>query len=246
MLFLGVDFGWSSHPSGVAAARWDGGRLRLEELDRIAEPQVLLEWIDDRAAVGPALVAVDAPLIIPNESGMREPDRLAHRMWGRYHAGAYPANQRMPFAARTTSLSRELARRGFRHAASIEPLRPGRYQIECFPHAAIVQLFRLNRILKYKKGLRAERGHQLARLAELIALLAAFDPPLDAACLPGIPPRGSLKPVEDQLDALVCAYAGAYWWYWGAVRNDVLGTEELGYVVAPKRRALGGESCPRT
>jgi pyridoxamine 5'-phosphate oxidase len=45
-----------------------------------------------------------------------------------------------------------------------------------------------------------------------------------------------LKAVEDQLDALLCAYVAAHWWYWGRERNDVLGNSRTGYIVVPQRR----------
>jgi len=32
--------------------------------------------------------------------------------------------------------------------------------------------------------------------------------------LPGVPNTGHLKPVEDQIDAVLCAYIAAHWWYW--------------------------------
>src|SRR6202011_3447427 len=46
-----------------------------------------------------------------------------------------------------------------------------------------------------------------------------------------------LKALEDQLDAITCAYVAAHWWYWGLERNDVLGDSQSGYIVVPKRQA---------
>jgi len=43
----------------------------------------------------------------------------------------------------------------------------------------------------------------------------------------------TLKAVEDQLDSLICAYIGAYWWYWGEPRNQVLGDRASGYIIVP-------------
>jgi pyridoxamine 5'-phosphate oxidase len=48
-----------------------------------------------------------------------------------------------------------------------------------------------------------------------------------------------LKAVEDQLDAIHCAYVAAHWWYWGSERNEVLGNAQDGYIVVPKRQSLG-------
>ena len=40
-------------------------------------------------------VAIDAPLVVPNATGQRPVDRLVTRQYGRFHAGAYPANRRL-------------------------------------------------------------------------------------------------------------------------------------------------------
>ena len=58
---------------------------------------------------------------------------------------------------RTVEFGLSLEARGFTHAPVIVPKELGRYQIEVFPHPAIVHLFSLNRILKYKKCTLAER-----------------------------------------------------------------------------------------
>jgi predicted RNase H-like nuclease len=46
----------------------------------------------------------------------------------------------------------------------------------------------------------------------------------------------TLKALEDKLDALLCAYIGAHWWYWGIERNLVLGDRTTGYIVIPQGR----------
>ena len=54
--------------------------------------------------------------------------------------------------------------------------------------------------------------------------------------LPAIPDTGKLKPVEDQIDAVLCSYIAAHWWFWGIRRNRVYGCGETGYVVVPQRK----------
>lgn len=240
MKFIGIDLGWQSGPSGLCClslqAGEQSGQLRLEQLDRLSSLTETLAWVDAIApAETAAMVAVDAPTLIPNATGMRLPDRLAHRHFGKYHAGAYPANQARPFAQRLVQFGHELERRGFSHAPTVDPQRPGRYQIEVFPHPAMVQLFSLPQILKYKKGRVAERRRGLLQLrAYLLTDLPRLSPPLLLADLPEIPHRGvELKAVEDRLDSLICAYVAAHWWYWGHLRNQVLGDRSSGYIVVP-------------
>ncbi|MCS6960822.1 MAG: DUF429 domain-containing protein [Pseudanabaenaceae cyanobacterium SKYGB_i_bin29] len=234
--FLGIDLGWRSQPSGVCCLEWQGDSLYLLNLDRLAEIAAILHWVDCWT-ITTTLIAVDAPTIINNPTGMRLPDRLTHRYFRQYHAGCYPANLGRPFAHRTVSFGRALEARGFAHAPQIEPQSSGKYQIEVFPHPAIVHLFGLDRILKYKKGKLNERKQELSKLKYYIeTILCHREPQLKLTrSLPAIPDKGTdLKILEDQLDSLICAYVGAHWWYWGSAKNLTLGNRETGYIIVPQ------------
>ncbi len=243
MKFIGIDFGWRSQPSGLCCLEWIDGQLQLLDLDRKLAIADILTWIDLRVQSDePAIIAVDAPTLIPNATGSRLPDKLSHKYFSKYHAGCYPANKNLPFADRTINFGLELESRGFAHAPTIEPQKLGRYQIEVFPHPAIVNLFNLERILKYKKGCLSDRRLELIKLQNyLLDILPSFSPPLRSLRLCGsftseIPTTGAaLKATEDKLDSLICAYVAAYWWYWGEQRNLVLGDRTTGYIIIPQR-----------
>ncbi|MFN4278644.1 DUF429 domain-containing protein [Thermosynechococcus sp.] len=250
MQFLGVDLAWKGGASGYCCLQWQGQCLELVRLDRSRDTDELLAWIDrDAPSSQAAMVAVDAPLIIPNPRGMRTCDRQCHQLLGRYHAGCYPANQQSPFASHTTGFSEALSQRGFRHAPTLTPQEQGRFQIEVFPHATAIALFQLDQIIKYKKGRLTERTKGLRHLRDLIAgRLPHCEPPLVLELTADIPTSGrDLKALEDQLDAVLCAYTAAYWWYWGRDRHWVLGSESFylepasaeaylktGYIVVPR------------
>ncbi|MBW4470945.1 MAG: DUF429 domain-containing protein [Stenomitos rutilans HA7619-LM2] len=238
MKFLGIDLGWSSGASGLCCLDWQGGRLELVDLRREDATEDILGWVDTCVAPDESgMIAVDAPTLIPNATGMRLCDRLTHKHFGRYHAGAYPANLGLPFAARTVAFGLSLEAKGFHHAPAIAPKQSGRHQIEVFPHPAIVHLFGLEQILKYKKGKLAERRIELARLQQYICdRLPILEPALDVSeSLPTeMPLKGTaLKALEDQLDSLMCAYIAAHWWYWGLERNMFLGNLTEGYIIVP-------------
>ncbi|MCL6753939.1 DUF429 domain-containing protein [Nostoc sp. CCCryo 231-06] len=243
MKFIGIDLGWRSQPSGLCCLEWIDGQLQLLDLDRKEAIADILTWIDKSVQPDqPAIIAVDAPTLIPNATGSRLPDKLSHKYFGKYHAGCYPANQNLPFADRTINFGLELESRGFAHAPTIEPQKLSRYQIEVFPHPAIVNLFNLERILKYKKGRLTERRLELIKLQNyLLNILPSLSPPLRPLRLCGsflleIPTTGAaLKATEDKLDSLICAYVAAYWWYWGEQRNLVLGERTTGYIIIPQR-----------
>ncbi|MEO1684317.1 MAG: DUF429 domain-containing protein [Cyanobacteria bacterium J06631_12] len=240
MRFIGIDLGWQSGPSGLCClgSRYSDGEfeLHIEQIDRKATLDGVLGWIDAIAPLPtPAIIAVDAPTLIPNETGMRSPDRLAHKYFGKYHAGCYPANLGRPFAQRIIQFGQALERRGFCHAPTVKPQKIGRYQVEVFPHPATIQLFNLPQILKYKKGRLADRRQALGELRNyLLTSLPRQNPPLNAVSLPEVPAGGkALKALEDKLDSIVCAYVAAHWWYWGEERNHVLGGQCEGYIVVP-------------
>ncbi len=242
MKFIGIDFGWYSQASGLCSLQWEKGTLRLQALERKLFLEDIFSWCDRLIQESePALIAVDAPTLIPNETGMRVPDKLTHQYFGRYHAGCYPANLKRPFAERTVGFGLSLEARGFLHAPTMIPQTVGRYQIEVYPHAAIVQLFQLERILKYKKGRIAERKKELKKLQQYIQeILPQLTPALNlgefknSIAQPLEKLKGTdLKALEDQLDSVICAYIGAYWWYWGTSRNQVLGDQTTGYIIVP-------------
>ncbi|WP_413176109.1 DUF429 domain-containing protein [Anabaena azotica] len=238
MKFIGIDLGWKSQPSGLCCLELVDGKLQLLDLGRQEAIADILTWIDKIVQPeAPAMIAVDAPTLIPNFTGSRLPDKLSHKYFGKYHAGCYPANQNLAFAERTINFGLELESRGFVHAPTIEPQTPGRYQIEVFPHPAIVNLFGLERILKYKKGRISDRRLELIKLQNyILEILPSLSPPLgliDSFPLE-IPTTGTaLKETEDKLDSLICAYVAAYWWFWGIQSNLVLGDLTTGYIVIP-------------
>jgi predicted RNase H-like nuclease len=236
--FLGVDLGWQSGPTGLCCLHMAADRLELVALDRLQTTADILAWIAHwTEGATNAVVAVDAPTLIPNEAGMRLPDRLAHKHFGRYDAGCYPANRGRPFAAKLIAFGLALEALGFEHRPHSEPKPEGRFQLEVFPHPVTVHLFGLSKILKYKKGTLAQRRPELQKLRQYqLDVLPTLDPALtlQEADLPEIPTTGAaMKAVEDQLDALTCAYAAAHWWVWGLERNWVLGDVSEGYIVVP-------------
>jgi predicted RNase H-like nuclease len=194
----------------------------------------IVGWIQSEAGSGSAFVAVDAPLVIRNQTGIRSAERELNCDFRRFHAGCHAANLSRPFAQNVISFSHRLERLGFGHGASIKPRQEGRFQIEIHPHAATVNLFGLDRIIKYKRGSREERASGLRRLRRLmLSRLPELDPVLSLR-LPAVPRTGNLKPIEDQIDAVFCAYIASHWWFWATQRNRVYGTEEDGYIVVPR------------
>jgi predicted RNase H-like nuclease len=222
--FVGVDLGWYGKPSGLALLRWVGQGLSLCDLTRIEDETEIRDWIAKRAGAAIAVVAVDAPIIIRNKTGIRPAERALNARFSRFHAGCHPANLSRPFARNVLRFSGNLESMGFAFNPAVAAREAGRFQIEVHPHAASVNLFRLPRIVKYKRGRRQERAKELNRFRELLLKhLPELEPAVHKFNLPRVPDTGSTKDVEDQIDAVLCAYIAAHWWYWGPAQNTMFG-----------------------
>jgi predicted RNase H-like nuclease/ppGpp synthetase/RelA/SpoT-type nucleotidyltranferase len=243
MHFVGVDLAWGERkPTGLAVLD-DAGRLvhvsAAGDDDEIVA--ALAAYVD-----GPCLVALDAPLVVRNATGNRPAEAELNRDFARFDAGAHPANTGKPELSGTPRGARLCARLGL----DMNP-RSGRERraIEVYPHPATVALFGLGRTLKYKN----KPGRSLDQLrSELLVLmgllegLVAAEPPLvvapgrrGAARWPGLVAqaegatrKSELRVVEDQVDAVVCAYV-ALFAARQPERTTTYGDLENGYIVTP-------------
>jgi len=177
-------------------------------------------------------------LIIVNEHSQRACETLVGKRYGSRDASCHTSNLSLYPSAASVHLAKELEREGFCHA----PLSGGsRVMLEVYPHAALVELFALEKIIKYKKGNAAAKRSGLRLLQNKLAELADADPPLlagptfqtfistDLQCLAG----QRLKDYEDAIDSLICAYLACYYWRWNSVRTEIFGDVETGYIVNP-------------
>src|SRR5690349_16203246 len=123
--FIGVDLGWYGKPSGLASIRLEGSDLRLGSIDRLEEVDEILDWIQSEAGAGSAVAAVDAPLVIRNQSSIRPAERELNRDFRRFHAGCHAANLGRPFAENVLAFSQALEKLGFAHGASMRPRQEG-------------------------------------------------------------------------------------------------------------------------
>lgn len=244
MRFVGIDLAWSprNHSGGVVLSA--SGQL-LAATAILGDDDEVLDFITTAVpANSSGLIAVDAPLAVPNETGARLCDRQVAAVFSRFEAAPYPANRRnleRYGGLRAEAIRQRLQFLGFRHDPYIKCRVPTRQVIEVFPHPAIVSLFHLERTLKYKARSKRDyalRWRELARLRDYLSSLADADPPLrlppDVAKMPIQGLRGrSFKEAEDLLDALVCAYSAFYAWLNGLRGYAVYGSATQGHILVP-------------
>jgi len=245
--FIGLDLAWS--PRNTSAAVVLEAREHkvhwIDHRERLGDDGEVLSFLCNSAQSGPALIAIDAPLIVPNEQGARPVDREITRIFGRFGAGCYPAN-RSRGCTRGEAIVEALTRQGFAQEPFIERRTAKRAVFEVYPHPATIALFDLEQTLKYKArpGRTLDsRCQELRRLRDQVLQLANAQPALISRCdvltqdlqvLRGL----RLKRYEDLLDAVVCAYTACYAWYWGPKGYQVYGDTCQGYILVPMTRRM--------
>lgn len=231
--YIGIDLAWSDRNPSGACALDAGGNLVAEDL--LGGDDEVVSWIAGLVS-GPAVVAVDAPLLVPNETGRRPCESEIHRRYGTRKAGAHSSNRtlflRRMGRIRGEDLANRLAHLGFGDPWAGSD----RTVVEVYPHPALIEVFGLPERLAYKKGPVAGRRDGLCTLDTLLGTLADADPPLRA------PPmaitddtRGrALKGVEDALDARFCAWIASAWDRRGPEAFRMFGDAGSGHIAVPR------------
>lgn len=243
-IFIGLDLAWSDR-NRTGAAVIQHGRLQ-HATGTLTDNRTILAYVARHVpAHVPCVIAIDAPLCVPNQDGRRACDHAVSVEWARMQAGAYPANRRLLArggVVRGEALAAALEQHyGCVQAAPVPRRGRGRYVCEVYPHPAHVALFELPRTLKYKR--KPGRTHvavaaEFRRYQTCLATLTGADPPLcglghwtavDPATLRG----RNLRELEEMLDAVTCAYVAWYAWWHGPSHQRVYGTIADGHILVP-------------
>ncbi|AZI41568.1 DUF429 domain-containing protein [Deinococcus psychrotolerans] len=244
MKFIGLDLAWSArNPSGAAVLEESGDGAVLTSSGVLGDDAEVLAFLDAHTS-GPCLVAVDAPLSVPNLTGQRPAEAQLAAVFGKYQAGAHPANRTLlgrynGGVLRGEWLRDALAERGIWDEPADVADTQARVCLEVYPHAAMVALFGLERTLKYK---RKKQGREVMLDAwdeyhrHLSALTGAKPPLTGLDALLAVSPGGlkgaALKNHEDEGDAVMCAYIALYAHRFPA-RCEVFGSVAEGYILTP-------------
>lgn len=244
MKFIGLDLAWSArNPSGVAVLEGDRDGARLTFSGVLGDDAELLAFLDAQLS-GPVIVAVDAPLSVPNATGQRPAEAQLAAVFGRFQAGAHPANRTLlgrynGGVLRGEWLRAVLQERSFADNPHDLTDPDVRVMLEVYPHAALVALFGLARTLKYKqKGQgRVTLDTAWGEYHRHLASLAGAEPPLTGldtllAAEPLTLKGRALKSHEDEADAVMCAYVALYAHRFPQ-RCEVFGNVTEGYILTP-------------
>lgn len=229
--FVGIDLAWGSKArTGLAVVDDEG---RLVESGAVRTDDEIDAWL--RAHVGEVVVAaVDAPLIVPNETGQRRCETEISRAFWRHKIGAHSSNRgRVEFNPPRAATLAE------RFGWSVDPAGNGAVGapvcIEVYPHPAMVGLFGIPERIAYKSGPGRAAGFiQLIEHFPSIAELRLSESPrwVELSRIVADPRPGDLTRIEDELDAILCAHL-AWLWHHRPEGLKVYGSLEDGYIIAP-------------
>lgn len=238
-VFTGFDSAWGAKNTGAICelVLQDNGNLTLRE-----NHPICANWDDAIGRVGQKpddvlqIWAIDQPICVTNESGCRPVEADIERaLMANFQCGAFPANLNNPCwraDARIWDFMRALRQNGYHHhPMAIPAAKAGRYYFECYPHPAILGLFDLDRIPKYK--VRHHNGNDWHEFLRLLRKLASGDfriVNIGSFAIERLPQN---QDNEDKLDAIICAYVAAYWWKYGTERSTMIGDTTTGYIVTP-------------
>lgn len=229
----GIDLAWhGTKPTGLALGRLDDHSLHVDMLfSEVLNNHAICQLMQDYQPTG---IAIDAPLIITNLTGMRQCERGIGKLYGAKGASCHTANLALFPNAVSVQLSRQLQQLHYQHITG------ARWQIEVYPHPAIIELFNLDYRLAYKKGTVAQRKAgqlQLANHLQAIETRLPFALQLGGSVSIAMTEdtinqlKGEqLKKNEDKLDALVCLVIAAL-----HLKGQcfIVGNSEEGYIALP-------------
>ncbi len=244
MLFLGIDLAWSGkNNSGVAVIGGDERSGKLLNAGLALTDEEIIRFVSKASNGNDAHIAIDAPLVVPNQTGRRVAEALVGDLFRKYNAGAHPSNRERLGAwsngkIRGEEIVKQLEEVGFVHDPFIKKFESSRKVFEVYPHPSMVVLFNLNKVIKYKAKPKRSLEFRVGEFERYEKLLKGLKNPslklgtkISEGKLTDMSPA-QLKRHEDMLDAVFCAYISYYYWV-HPEKCAVLGSMKEGYIMTP-------------
>ncbi len=212
MQVAGIDLAWGSRArTGVALTDEHGALLRSASVT--SDEEIADFFLGSTLSV----VAIDAPIIVTNPTGMRECERDLSKDFRRFHAGAHPTNMNQPSMQPEPRAGRLAVAHGWNADLESVPHARAPIVLEVYPHSSMVGLFGLDRILAYKAKSGRTPQMRKSQFSRLVTLMEAnCDHSLRLLGNPRwqqlvysastATRQSDLNVIEDEIDAIFCAY----------------------------------------
>ena len=205
-VYIGIDLAWGDkNLSGFCVLSQYKNTLKILDIKLLKSIDEIFDEIEkytnDKVYIG-----LDAPLLVPNEDGNRECEKLFNKDFAKYKISMLPVNRKLLTKynsnIRSEVLYKRLLENGFKRDYS-----SNKVIFEVYPHSTIAMLFNNHKILPYKrkKGRNTEFiREQLTIYKKYLAKVVSSHSVLknNVEVLKG----QGLKSFEDMLDAITCAY----------------------------------------
>ena len=218
--------GWSclavapSYEAFIAQASSQPWDPQQKAIGSRPDPAALLKASKQLAGAEVSCVSVDMPLATTPITSRRAADTAISSRFGPRGCAVHSPSAERPGAI-ADQLRADFAALGYPlHTSGSDQAGPA--LIECYPHVALLALlkcdyrlpYKVSRSAQYWKAEQLSRPERMARLLEQFqAIKTGLDAPISS--IPAFIPEpaevttlASLKPVEDMLDGLICAWVG--------------------------------------
>ncbi len=243
MHYIGIDLAWTyTKESGICIID-DFGKIVYCE-SKVFSDEVIVSIVEEYAQDG-AIVAIDAPLIVNNETGSRCCDGalMREKIHGR-HLSLYTCSRSFMLKhygiVRGEEVVRAIRNKMPAFSLNCDPCNKKHVIMETFPTGITLGLFPDAFPIKYKIKSKVEFGvtkSEMGRMVDLVRRLSDFNPPghnaidffNDSLGIQALSKKG-FKNLEDKLDAFLCAYSAC----WLANNSGkVFGDDQDGFIVLP-------------
>jgi len=206
-IFIGIDLAWGEKNfSGFSALQ--EGKKKLKILD-----SKLLKSIDEiiieiqKYEQHQIYIGVDAPLVIPNETGNRDVEKHFNKDFAKYKISMLPANRKLLTKYSSNIRSEELFNK-LNEIGFERDFESKKVIFEVYTHSTIAVCFNNFKILPYKR----KKGRDTAFIKEQLEIYKSY---LKKVMLKhdvleedlGVLKGQKIKDHEDKLDSLTCAYS---------------------------------------
>lgn len=243
MHYIGIDLAWTyANESGICVIADNGEIIYCES--KVFSDEMIGDIVAEYARAG-ALVGIDAPLIVNNETGARYCDGaiMREKIHGR-NLSVFTCSKRFMLkhfgVVRGEEVVKAIRKQMPEFALTGDLSNKEHVIMETFPTGITLGLFPDAFPVKYKikhKIAFETTKTEMGRMVSLLQRLGDFDPSVhniedffnDA---PGIQAmsKKEYKNLEDRLDAFLCAYA-AYWL--AKHKGKVIGDDRDGFITIP-------------
>jgi putative endonuclease len=205
-VYIGIDLAWGDkNLSGFCVLAPYKKSLKIIDIKLLKSIDEIVSEIqhykNDKVYIG-----LDAPLLVPNQTGNRECEKLFNKDFAKYKISMLPINRTLLTKYTPNIRSEELYKKlqvdGFERNYNSDKV-----IFEVYPHSTIAMLFNNHQILPYKR----KKGRNVEFIREQLGIYTKYLGKVvfphkilknDITLLKG----QSLKDFEDKLDAITCAY----------------------------------------